>query len=526
MIIDKVKPYKTDDDRRRQMELEEQAQALEATLTDDMPESEFAPIMEQLQKYATEIQKIDGEVENRYIKALSREMITIDAQEIIEALEIEDFQRYSEIRKQELSKFKNDAALAPLKKWSEESYRNAYYYIMFFLRVQLNALANDEERTARIKAAIKEKAAEWYPASATEAIKEESPAGIIQLQSTGTPKYFISPNTLLSNALRAIDGKGEVFGAGPLDLPVLNIGTEKEITIFVNASIENITIEGKPYTEYDRAVQDTVVTLYADRIKNGLPPIFDADMIYRTMAHKTNADKVSKQQRAAITKSIEKQQKNLYVEADMTSELKAKNILEKITVDGEPATSFKIKGFLLSATEIEVKAGGKKKTAYLFNEPVLYRYAQINNKQIITVPGKVLDIREIETRNGDTKITDLSISNTEERISVKSYLLRRVELIRKDEAAALDSYRQYKKRRKKDDDQPIKEIADFRNPKISRVILFDSIFEAAEITAKNRKTELRDYTLKVLDYWQALGRIKGYTTRKKGKTIDAVDIEP
>ena len=59
----------------------------------------------------------------------------------------------------------------------------------------------------------------------------------------------------------------------------------------------------------------------------------------------------------------------------------------------------------------------------------------------------------------------------------------------------------------------------------SRCILLESVFAAAGITNKNTKTSSRTYICQILEYWKAAGFIKGYSLRKKGKTVDAVLIE-
>lgn len=346
-----------------------------------------------------------------------------------------------------------------------------------------------------------------------------------KLQSTGTPKYYMSPNTVLANALRATDGKGEVIGAGALDLPIANIGKKSEITVYVNASLENMDnfkITGKPYSEYDRAVYDAVSTIFDDRIKNNLPPIATPDMIYRVMTHKTAGEYVSPQQKGAVTKSIDKMRKHIYVYADLTEEMKKRGIVThpEGKTDKEKY-SFILDDFLLSGRHFDnLAVGDENVSGYLFNEPLLLHHAKLT-KQLITVKGEMLDIHEVDK---DGHITSVSLPNTEKRIAIKSCLLRRVEVIKNDESKATDSFRKYLVRKKKDSTLPDKKISDFR--KQSHVILFDYIFTAADITAANSKTKSKNYVLQVLDYWKARNDIKGYKTRKKGKTIDAIIIEP
>ena len=343
-----------------------------------------------------------------------------------------------------------------------------------------------------------------------------------KLQSNGTPKYYTSPNTTLSNALQANDGKGEVIGAGAIDLPVLNVGTDKEVTIFVNVTLENmegVKMSGKPYTEYDRAVHDAVVSIYADRIKNGQPAVATADMIYRTMTYKTNTEKVSPQQRGAVTKSIDKMRKNIYVYADLSAEMKRRGIVTNPNGKTESEKyKFVLDDFLLSATHFDnLGINGSNVSGYLFKKPLMLGYSRMTG-QLITIKGKILDIKEIN-KNGD--ITDVSISNTDSRISIKSYLLRRVEVMKNDERKAVDALSKYRMKCSKNEIN-LKKIDDFR--KKTRVVLYSSLFEATGIKNKNTQTNARKYVIQVLDYWKAIGYISGYKMRGKGKTFDAIII--
>ncbi len=340
-----------------------------------------------------------------------------------------------------------------------------------------------------------------------------------QLQSSGTPKYYTSPNTTLANALQAIDGKPEVIGAGPTDLPVMNIGKPGEVTIYVNASLDNmegIRLTGKPYTEYDRAVHDAVISLFEDRMKHDQLPVMTADMVYRTMTHKTKKEYVSPQQREAVAQSIDKMRKSISVYVDASAEFKRRGI----KVNGKPVEKFVRDGFLLPAERLQIKAGGESVDAYLIQgQPLLLDYAKLTG-QLITVQGTMLDIREVDENN---KVTEISLANSETRIAIKSYLLRRVEIMRNDEQQAAASALRYEKKRKCEKSLPQKSVASFR--KYSRTILFSKLFEASGITNKNTKTNSRTYIRQILDYWKATGCINGYELRKHGKTTDAVIID-
>ena len=339
----------------------------------------------------------------------------------------------------------------------------------------------------------------------------------------GTPEKYTMTNTVLTNALRALDGKGEIIGAGPLYLPVLNKGRKNEISVLVNATWENADISeinGKPYPEFDNCVNNAICTLYMERTLKKELPIITLPDIYRTMTHKSKDDGISPRELEAVRKSFEKHWKNLFVELDATDEAIKRGYIEA-------GANFKIKGFLISAVEGEYQRGGHSVTGYLLlSEPLLLQYARMNN-QYFTIPSSLLNIKKIDSKG---KITTVSVSENETRISVKSYIMRRILIMRSDEEKSRNAYRQNEYRRNRYPDQYTKKpLGSFR--KQSRNILFDSVFEAAEITDKNRKTDARNYVLTVLENWKVAnyqntgsGFIKDYKINKKGRSIDSITI--
>ncbi len=339
----------------------------------------------------------------------------------------------------------------------------------------------------------------------------------------GTPQYYTSPNTKLSNLLK----DNRIFTSNkdePIGIPVINIGKPNETIIPVSVTLENLKnfpIIGKPFTEFDRAVHDAVASMYEDRIKNGAEPVFTADMIYRTMTHKTASERVSPQQRASVTKSINKMRKNIYIIADCTEELKKRGIVKN--PNGKTDTEryhCVLDDWLLTARHIEsMEVGGRIVDGYKFSEPLLLNYAKLT-KQLITVDGKVLRIQEL---NDKGKLTENAISDTDNRIAVKSYLIRRIEIMRYDEKNAIDALRKYSNKRTKDKSLPDKKLSEFR--KQTRIITFEDMFTDTGIESSNRKTETRQYVYQVLDYWKAINHIKSYKLRKKGKSVDAILID-
>ncbi len=339
----------------------------------------------------------------------------------------------------------------------------------------------------------------------------------------GTPKYYTSPNTKISNLLN----NDNIFSAEndePLGVAVLNKGKTNQTIITVTATLENINdfpIKGKPFTEFDRAVHDAIASMYEDRRAKGEQPIFTADMIYRTMTHKAASERVSPQQRASVTESITKMRKNIYIKANCTQEFMKKGII----VNSEGQTDleryyYSVDDFLLTAKHIENMAvGGGIVDGYLFQEPILLNYAKIT-KQLLTVNGNALRIQEVNDKGQPTENT---ISDTDTRIAIKSYLIRRIEIMRHDEKKATEALIKYNNRRAKDKNLPEKKLTEFRQK--TRVIAFDDAFKITDITIGSRKTDARKYICQVLDYWKAIKHIKSYKLRKKGKSTDAILIE-
>lgn len=350
--------------------------------------------------------------------------------------------------------------------------------------------------------------------------QEKNTIGLFpKIQSIGTPKYYTGVNSPLVNALQ--DRKEEIVGAGPLF-----VQAGKGIEIYVDVTLENmdgIELKGKPYTAYDDAVLGAVASLVLDREKKNLPAAATAEMIYRIMTHKTDTEKVSPQQKGAITKSIEKMRKNIYVYADATEEMiKRKIITNPNGETEEDQHRLIIDDFLLSAAHYDnLGISGANTSGWIFNKPLVLQYAELK-KELYTVNGQLLNIHKIDKKG---KILPGTLSNNENRISVKNYLLKRIEIMRNDEKKARDLYRKYQNRRKKASELPEKHVKDFRQKQ--RTILFETVFEATGITNPSRKTEIREYVFNVLDYWRARPHdgISDYKKRKKGKTYDAVIIE-
>ena len=353
------------------------------------------------------------------------------------------------------------------------------------------------------------------------------PEKILHLPSSGPPKDFYAEKSAVFQALMNMDGRDDIMNAGTKKIPVR---VEKgEVIVLVSAK-NNAELPGiapgqifpKYKREYYAAVYDAVNTLYRDRTNAGVTPAILPEDVFRTMTYKTDSEDVSPRQIEAVRECIE-YWRHTESTIDATSELTARG---KITDENGNPVKARYRDFVLNAGVLEVEAGGKIKEAYIVKEPPLFsEYAKNTNGHHIKVKGTVLNIKKV---GADNKVATVSLPMTETRIAVLFYMLRRVAVMREDEERARDSFRKYKSGCRKRKEEPTKTLKDFQG---TRIILFDSIFTAAEVTAKNTKTNVKEFVFDILKYWRAMkykgaeGYIKDFKTRKKRKAIEAVEIE-
>lgn len=284
----------------------------------------------------------------------------------------------------------------------------------------------------------------------------------------------------------------DLINNGAIDLIVAGKGKKNEVTSYVLATYEQpeaITMTGKPYTEFDRQVQDAVSSLWEYGHESH---IVTPDMVARAMTHKTQTEKVSPQFKGAVTKSLEKMWA-IRIEIDASEEIKKR----KISQDGKPVDNLVYNGNLLALEKIEVGAGGKTVKGYhILREPILLSYAKMTN-QLATVDARLLDIKEVDEKG---KVTTVSIKSNEARVAINGYLLRRIAVMKNDRRTN-------------------------KKPKQSNIILFDTLFEETGIPQDSHARRIKYYAFQVLDYFTAMDYIKGYTKRKNRKSFDAVIID-
>lgn len=313
------------------------------------------------------------------------------------------------------------------------------------------------------------------------------------------PLTHIIPNNKITNLLSA----GDIGFSESLDdffpVRVSSEKAKKEIvsSIMVAYEGENIQIMSRrPFTEYDRNVYNAVVSLY---VHGDQQHVMTPAMIYRAMTGRSDASSPSPQQIGAVTKSLDKM-RFIRVKIDCTEELKQR----KVHLDGVPVTNGMIDTYLLNADGTHVAAGGHVVDAYRINKPpVLYEYSRAIN-QVLTVPSELLAIKEAD----DKGVYNTFVADSDSRIQMKGYMLRRIEGMKGKNALHNDviSFVSYEKEGKH---RPgLYEIAGKESP---------STPEAKRI---------RDYATQALDFWKAKGFIADYKFVKKdgGKAITGVRI--
>lgn len=298
---------------------------------------------------------------------------------------------------------------------------------------------------------------------------------------TANPKKHIMTTTRLPDAMQH-EG---LINAGEQQLPVKNEGKKGEITNLVRITIEpqeGLTIKTDSYTEFERQVDEAVYSLfdYGDKSR-----AFTIPMVYRAMTSKPN-ENPSKTMLKRIEQYIEKGRRT-DVEIDATDEVRAymrRNGMQ----DADRATFYR-GDRLLPLAFARITNGSDTIKGYKFTaDPPELAHAKATGK-IMTCNSALLDVKDE---------SGASIANTEGRISIKGYLLRRIQRMKRDEER--------------------------KNPKISRIILFDSMMKDCAITSPDSKTEGKKYALAALDYWKGSGFILDYQKRMKGRSLEAVEI--
>lgn len=243
-----------------------------------------------------------------------------------------------------------------------------------------------------------------------------------------------------------------------------------EISALMKYDDKNITLIGRPLTDFDKTVHDGAAALYA--AGNSTFTIYD---LYR--ACNGDTEKMEEATLAPYVESLETSRTRL-LRIDATDQINAyyKGKVKKVVYENY---------FLpLKAVDITFSNGARVKGYAFLDAPPLYEYSS-NIKQIVAAPIGLLRASK-------------SVRNTPETATITNYLIKRIDGI--------------------------------KNPKnpLQPKIAYDAIFEAAGIdTSRLDRTQLkrkRDIVKAKLDYFKLQGFIKDYTEYKNGRQAGGVEI--
>jgi hypothetical protein len=266
----------------------------------------------------------------------------------------------------------------------------------------------------------------------------------------------------------------------PVPIAMEKRGSKKKINTYVNIQMNEL--EGakiftpaneRPLDAAANEVYNAFITLY---VEGGNEYITDK-MLQRVLTGANNV-RLTEGKMSELHNIINSLSRS-WITIDATEEFKAYGYGAKFYYNGP----------LLMAEKVDaVEMNGNVSSAiHVYRVPILYSYASSKN-QIIRYPLKVLDA---------------PISNNTESIVLKSYLARRVEIMRNP------------------------------NSKIKRVIRYDTLYSTVcpngdlgptSTAIKLKKKQIRDKVKKVLDYFIKIKFIKKYGETKKGHEIYSIEI--
>ena len=360
------------------------------------------------------------------------------------------------------------------------------FIVKYFDGVERANAARDGEWTAALEAFI----ADENPADAQE---------IIEHLTSVLPEKYVVPNNKLANTMT----RG-IIDIGRITLEESRRDAKKlvETTCILTYEGDNVHLSGRqPFTEYDRNVYNAVSSLY---VYGDQSHVVTPAMVYRAMTGLTDSEKPTAGQLAAVTRSLDKM-RFIRARIDCTEELKAR----RITLNSKQINGGEIDTYLLTADAIKVQAGGQTVRAYrIIKTPILYEYAAAV-KQVLTLPASVLDVKEISelTVDGAKKLTiGARLPNTESRILIKGYLIRRIEGMKGKNGL----------------NNPVIALYDYQRDGETHQGLY-SIAGKHDADRKEMQ-RIREDAEKMLAYWAATGYIKSFEAQTERKKITGYKI--
>lgn len=368
---------------------------------------------------------------------------------------------------------------ADKEKLIEQYKRFEAFIVKYFDGVERANAARDGEWTAALEAFI---AAE-NPADAQE---------IIEHLTSVLPEKYVVPNNKLANTMT----KG-IIDIGKITLEESRRGAKKlvETTCILTYEGDNVHLSGRqPFTEYDRNVYNAVSSLY---VYGDQSHVVTPAMVYRAMTGLTDSEKPTAGQLAAVTRSLDKM-RFIRARIDCTEELK----MRRITLNSKQINGGEIDTYLLTADAIKVQAGGQTVRAYrIIKTPILYEYAAAV-KQVLTLPASVLDVKELNPGGS----IGARLPNTESRILIKGYLIRRIEGMKGKNGLS----------------NPVISLYDYQRDGETHQGLY-SIAGKPDADRKEMQ-RIREDAEKMLAYWAATCYIKAFEAQTERKKITGYKI--
>lgn len=353
------------------------------------------------------------------------------------------------------------------------------FIVKYFDGVERANAARDGEWTAALEAFI----ADENPADAQE---------IIEHLTSVLPEKYVVPNNKLANTMT----KG-IIDIGKITLEESRRDAKKlvETTCILTYEGDNVHLSGRqPFTEYDRNVYNAVSSLY---VYGDQSHVVTPAMVYRAMTGLTDSEKPTAGQLAAVTRSLDKM-RFIRARIDCTEELK----MRRITLNSKQINGGEIDTYLLTADAIKVQAGGQTVRAYrIIKTPILYEYAAAV-KQVLTLPASVLDVKELNPGGS----IGARLPNTESRILIKGYLIRRIEGMKGKNGLS----------------NPVISLYDYQRDGETHQGLY-SIAGKPDADRKEMQ-RIREDAEKMLAYWTATGYIKAFQAQTERKKITGYKI--
>ena len=338
--------------------------------------------------------------------------------------------------------------------------------------------------------------ADEWTAAFEDFVSVENPTNtqeIIERLTSVLSEKYIMPNNKLANVMT----KG-IIDIGKVTLEESRRGAKKSIETSCTLTYEgdNVHLSGRqPFTEYDRNVYDAVSSLYVygDQSHNFTPA-----QVFRKMTGLTDTEKPTPGQLAAVTRSLDKM-RFIRARIDCTAELQAR----RITLNSKQINGGEIDTYLLAADAIKVQAGGQTVKGYhIIKTPILYEYAAAVG-QVLNIDKSTLDVKEIDSSG---RITTCSLPNTEIRIVIRGYLIRRIEGMKGKNGLKNPVIALYDYEKGGETHRGLYSIAGKPDP------------------ARTEANRMREDVEKMLAYWKATGYIVDYETQIKGKKITGYKI--